>query len=157
MVPAPARIRGSRDVTAGAVVMAFAAAVLVALSRMPSARFQAISPALFPQVCAWALVVAGAALMVRGLVRSGPAVAWPRWGGTLLVILSVVAFGLVAPRLGYAVAGFLTIVISGLAARVVKPVGLVVFAVGMMAVSVVLFTLVLKVPMRPFILPAIGL
>lgn len=153
----PARIRGTRDVAAGAVVLAFAIGVLVALSRMPSAKFQAISPALFPQVCAWGLVLAGAALVVRGLARSGPGVQWPRWSGTLLVILSVIVFGLAAPRFGYAVAGFLTIVIAGFAAPNVKPVSLVVFAVGMMAVSVVLFSVVLKVPMRPFILPAFGL
>jgi len=139
--------RGTRDVAAGALVIGFAAAVLFVLSRMPTAKFQAISPALFPRVCAVALIAGGMALLVRGLLREGPAIDWPRWRGTLLVILSVVTFGLVAPRMGYAPAGFLTVLIAGFAARDVKPGKLLVFACAIIAFSVVLFSFVLKVPM----------
>ena len=151
------RLRAPQDVAAGAVVVAFAVGVLAALARIPTAKFQAISPALFPRVCAFALVAAGIALMVRGFVRAGPALAWPPWRGVVLVVLAVVAFGLVAPRLGYAAAGFLTVVIAGLATREAKPLRLVGFAVALIAFSVVLFSYLLKVPMPAFAFRGLGL
>jgi hypothetical protein len=149
--------RGAQDVAAGAAVVAFAVALLVALSRIPTTKFQAISPDLFPRVCAYALIAGGLALLVRGFVRAGPSLVRPRWRGTILIVLSVVAFGLVAPRFGYAPAGFLTIVIAGLAARDAKPLPLLAFATGLIAFSVVLFSLVLKVPMPAFTLRGLGL
>ena len=151
------RVRGAQDVAAGAVVIAFAVGALIALSRIPTTKFQAISPDLFPRVCAFALIAAGIALLVRGILRSGPALVRPPWRSIALVIASVVAFGLVAPRLGYAAAGFLTIVVSGLAAKDAKPVTLVVFAGGLIAFSVGLFSFVLKVPMPAFALRGLGL
>jgi putative tricarboxylic transport membrane protein len=152
-VAAVPRARAAQDIAAGAVVVTFGAAVLVALSNIPTAKFQAISAALFPRVCAWALVACGLALLLRGLLRSGKAIAWPRWRGTVLIVLSVVAFGLVAPRFGYAVAGFLTLVISGFATKEARPLQLFIFASGMIAFSVVLFSVVLKVPMPAVVLP----
>ena len=84
----------------------------MALSRIPTAKYQSISPDLFPRVCAWLLVAGGVALLVRGCLRAGASIERPAWRGVLLVVSSVVVFGLVAPRLGYAPAGFLTIVIA---------------------------------------------
>lgn len=139
--------KSSRDIAAGAVVIAFAGAVLTVLSRIPTAKYQAIGPDLFPRVCAWALVVGGLGLLLRGLLRRGPALTLPGVRGVALIVLAVVAFGIVAPRFGYAVAGFLTIVIAGFATREVKPRQLFVFACGMTAFSIVLFTFMLKVTM----------
>lgn len=150
-------MRASQDVAAGAVVVAFAVAVLVALSRIPTAKYQAISPDLFPRVCACALIVAGIALLVRGFLHAGPAFTWPPLRGVVLVVLAVAAFGLAAPRVGYAIGGFLTIVISGFAARDVRPLRLVGFACGLLAFSVGLFSYVLKVPMAAFTLRGLGL
>ena len=62
-------------------------------------------------------------------------------------MLSVVAFAAIAPRFGYAIAGFLTIVISGFATRAVKPLQVIVFACGMIVFSILLFSYALKVPM----------
>lgn len=150
------RIRASQDITAGAVVIAFAVVVLVGLSRIPTTKYQAISPDLFPRLCAFALIAAGIALLLRGFLRSGPTLASPQWRGVVLVVLSVVAFGLVAPVFGYAVAGFLTVIISGFATREVRPPALFAFACGIITFSVVLFSYVLKVPMRAIIIPGFG-
>lgn len=139
--------RLSRDIVAGTVVAAFAVAVLAALSRIPQARFQAIGPDLFPRLCAYGLLAGGAALVLRGLLRRAPAIALPEWRAVALIALAVVAFGVIAPRAGYALAGFATVVIAGLAARETRLVPLLGFAAGLMAFSVVLFSFVLKVPM----------
>ena len=58
--------------------------------------------------------------MVRGLVKEGPGLdGWPL-RPVILVTLAVVTFGLVTPVLGYAIAGLLLLLISGLAARDVR-------------------------------------
>jgi len=146
------RKKSAQDIAAGTVVIAFATAVLIVLSRIPTAKFQSIGPDLFPRVCAWALVLCGIGLLLRGLLRSGPALKLPGFRGTALIVLAVVAFGVLAPHVGYAVAGFLTIIISGFATREVKPLQLLVFASGMIVFCIVLFTFILKVPV-----PAIAL
>jgi hypothetical protein len=144
--------KSSQDIAAGTIVIAFAGAVLMVLSRIPTAKFQSIGPDLFPRVCAWALVLGGIGLLLRGLLRRGPALVLPGLRGTLLIVLAVVAFGVIAPRFGYAVAGFLTIIVSGFATREVKPMQLLIFAGGMIVFSIVLFSFLLKVTM-----PAIAL
>jgi len=151
------RARGTQDIAAGAVVVAFAVGVLFALARIPTTKYQAISPDLFPRVCAWLLIAGGIALLVRGATRRGASFAWPPWRSTALIVLAVIAFGLVTPRLGYAIGGFLTIVIAGFAVRDAKPLHLVAFATGMIAFSVVLFSVVLKVPMPAFAWRGLGL
>lgn len=151
------RKRSSQDIAAGAVVIAFAGAVLVALSRIPTAKFQSIGPDLFPRVCALALLACGIAILLRGILRSGAALSLPGARGMALIVLSVVAFGLTAPVLGYAVGGFLTIVISGFATREARPRQLFIFACGMIVFSVVLFTYVLHVPMPAIVLPGFRL
>ena len=151
------RVRATQDVAAGAVVVIFAVAVLVALSRIPTAKYQAISPDLFPRVCAYALIAGGIALLLRGLLRAGPAFAGPSWRSVLLIVASIVLFGVIAPRFGYALAGLLTVVVSGFAARDVNPVQLVVFAAGLTGFSVVLFSYVLNVSIPAFTLRGFGL
>ena len=148
--------RSSQDIAAGTVVIAVAAAVLVALSRIPQAKFQAISPDLFPRICAYALIAGGVGLLVRGFLRRGPPIELPPWRGVVLVVLAVVVFGLAAPRVGYVPAGFLTLVIAGFATHEVTPVKLVVFACGLSAFSYGLFTFLLKVPMPAFALRGLG-
>jgi len=148
-------LRQSQDIFAGAVVVAFGAAVLAVMSRIPTAKFQAIGAALFPQVCAGALIACGLVMLLRGFLRGGPAVVWPGLRGTTLVVLSVVAFGLTAPRVGYALSGFAVILISGFATKEVKPVQLLVFACGLVAFCVVLFSVILKVPMPAILLPGL--
>jgi putative tricarboxylic transport membrane protein len=145
-------MRVSQDTVAGAIVVAVGAAVLVVLSRIPTAKFQGIGAALFPQVCASALILGGLALLLRGFVRRGEMIMWPPLRGTALVLLSVVAFGIIAPRFGYAIAGFITIIISGFATTEARPVQLVVFACGMIAFCILLFTAILKVPMPAIVL-----
>jgi hypothetical protein len=89
-------------------------------------------------------------------MRAGPALVRPPWRSVGLVVLGVIAFGLAAPRFGYAIGGFLTMVIAGFAARDVKPLHLVAFSAGMIAFSVGLFSYVLKVPMPAFVLRGFG-
>ena len=145
-------MRATQDVVSGGVAILFAGGVLAAMATVPQAKYQAISPVLFPRVCAYALVVCGVILVLRGVRRGGEVAILPGLRGVGLITLAVVAFGVIAPNAGYLPAGAATVFISGLATREAKPLELAVFTVGLLAFSVMLFSFVLKVPM-PIVSP----
>lgn len=146
-------MRVAKDIIAGAGTIVLALGVLAALSKIPRTSFQAIPPDLFARLCAYAIIAGGVVLIVRGIVRGGEGVKLPPLKAMLAVFASVVAFGLVAPRFGYAPAGFLTLIIGGLGAPDLKPGQLLAMATALIAFSVALFTYLLKLPMPFFVLP----
>jgi hypothetical protein len=146
-------VRGPQDTAAGAVVIVIAALILHALSRISTSSYSTFSPALFPRVCTYGIVAGGLLLMVRGLVKEGPGLdGWPL-RPVILVTLAVVTFGIVTPVLGYAIAGLLLLLISGLAARDVRFPALLVLSVVLIVASVALFSFLLKLTMPVLILP----
>jgi putative tricarboxylic transport membrane protein len=149
------RIRLTQDVVAGAAVISLAAAILLGLSKIPKTSYQAIAPDLFPRLCAYGLIIGGIALLVRGFRTSGFAITLPALRPTVLVVVSVVLFGLLTPVIGYGIAGFLTLMIGGLGSPEVKVRQLLVFSIGLMVFSVLLFSFVLKLPTAFVILPGI--
>ncbi len=146
-------MRLAKDIVAGIGTIAFAIGVLVALSKIPRTSYQAIPPDLFARLCAYAIIAGGVVLIVRGIVRGGDAVKLPPWRAMLAVFAGVVAFGLVAPRYGYAPAGLLTLIIGGLGAPDLKLRQLLLISAALIALSVILFTYMLKLPMPFFIMP----
>jgi hypothetical protein len=144
-------VKGPRDFVSGILVIALAVLVLWALSRISSARYETISPALFPRLCAYALVISGLALAMRGLLRDGPSLdEWP-FRGTALVLIATVLFGALTPVIGYLLAGALTVLVGGLASPEARLKELLALAIGLVVFSYALFTLGLKlsVPIFP--------
>lgn len=146
-------MRLAKDIVAGIGTIAFAIGVLVALSKIPRTSYQAIPPDLFARLCAYAIIAGGVVLIVRGILRGGEAVKLPPWRAMLAVFAAVIAFGLVAPRYGYAPAGLLTLIIGGLGAPDLKLRQLLLMSAALIAFSVILFTYMLKLPMPFFIMP----
>jgi len=146
-------MRLAKDIVAGIGTIAFAIGVLVALSKIPRTSYQAIPPDLFARLCAYAIIAGGIVLIVRGILRGGEAVKLPPWRAMLAVFAAVIAFGLVAPRYGYAPAGLLTLIIGGLGAPDLKLRQLLLMSAALIAFSVILFTYMLKLPMPFFIMP----
>lgn len=148
--------RFSQDAVSGAVVIALGIAILVALSRIPAAKYQQIAPDLFPRVCAYALVIGGGVLLLRGLIKGGARFALPHYRGPALVVLAVVVFGVVTPVFGYAPAGLLTMIISGLAAPEIRFRQLALVSICLIAFSILLFSYALKLPVPILALPGFG-
>jgi hypothetical protein len=149
------RLRGPQDVAAGVFVIVLAAIALWALAPIRTASYATFSPALFPRICAYVLAAGGAVLILRGLVRPGaPLVGLPP-RPMLLVTAAVVVFGLVAPVFGYVPAGLLTMLIGGAAAPETRPRELAALAAGLAVLSVLLFTLLLKLPLPALIIPGL--
>lgn len=137
-------MRLSRDIISGSASIVLAAGILLALARIPRTSYQAIAPDLFPRLCAWGLVLTGLILIGRGLFRGGDTASLPPLRALAAILMSVIAFGALAPRIGYAPAGLLTLLISGLGSPDLKPGQLVLFSLALTAFSVLLFSTLLK-------------
>ena len=150
--------RFSQDAVSGAVVIALGIAILVALSRIPAAKYQQIAPDLFPRVCAYALVIGGGVLLLRGLIKGGGRFALPHYRGPALVVLAWhQALGHEGAQVfGYAPAGLLTMIISGLAAPEIRFRQLALVSICLIAFSILLFSYALKLPVPILALPGFG-
>lgn len=146
-------VRAPQDLVAGLIVLAIAAITLIALSRVTRVRYESISPTLFPRLCAFALAAGGVALLIRAFTCDGPGVEPTPLRGLTLVPLAVVVFGLLTPIVGFAVAGFLTVVIGGFGSTEVRPRELLVTAIGLIIFCVALFTYGLGLTIPVYKLP----
>ncbi|MDF2809854.1 MAG: hypothetical protein K0S56_885 [Microvirga sp.] len=149
-------VRGPQDVMAGLTVIVISAVVLRKLSLITTTSYSSFSPALFPRVCTYGIILGGLALILRGLVKDGPGLDGLPFRAVVLVTLAVGAFGFVAPALGYAPAGLLTLLIGGLAAPDVRFRELLGVSVFLIVFSVALFSFALKLTMPILILPSVS-
>lgn len=148
-------IRAPQDALAGIIVVIIAAAVLAALTRVTTTSYSTFSPALFPRVCAWLMVGGGLSLIARSFLRDGPGLQSIPFRAAFLVTFAVLIFGFITPRLGYAIAGLLTVVIGGLATPEARWRELGLLSVLLVGLSVALFGFLLKLPMPILILPGL--
>jgi putative tricarboxylic transport membrane protein len=146
-------MRITQDIVSGIVTIVLAIVTLMALSTIPRTSYQAIAPDLFPRLCAYGLILGGLVLIGRGILRGGASINLPPLRPFLAVLLGVIAFGAIAPRAGFAPAGLLTLVISGIGSPDLKFRQTILAAVGLIIFSVVLFHSVLKLPMPVLMLP----
>ena len=147
-------IKAPQDLIGGLLVLAVSGLVLWGLSKISTSRYQAISPTLFPRICAYGLAIGGLALLLRSVTREGPGIEPTPLRGVLLVTVAVAIFGFLTPVAGYAVAGFFTVIIGGLGSTETRIKELLITAFGLVLFCVVLFTWGLGLPMAPFIKPA---
>jgi putative tricarboxylic transport membrane protein len=146
-------VKGPQDLIGGLVIIVVAAVVLWGLSHISTSRYQAISPTLFPRICAYLLAIGGFALVVRSFLYEGPQIEPTPLRGVGLVTIGVVLFGFLTPICGYAVAGFATMIVGGLASTEVRFRELVLVAVALTVFCVLLFTYGLGLSIPPLILP----
>jgi hypothetical protein len=147
-------VRSPQDLFAGLSILLISTIVLWGLSQITTMRFASISPTLFPRICAYALAIGGVLLLIRAFTVSGPKIEPTPLRGPVLVTLAVVIFGFLTPIAGYAVAGFLTVVIGGLGSTESRLRELLLLATGLVVLCVLLFTFGLGLPVPPFILPS---
>jgi putative tricarboxylic transport membrane protein len=156
--PIPKRrpaLRAPQDFVSGLTVLVLAAVVLWALSRVPTTRFQSISPTLFPRLCTYTLAVLGVLLTMRGFLRDGPPLdPWPL-RGISFVTLAIVLFGMLINVFGYLLAGFVTVVLAGLGSGESKRRELLLLAVALVIISYLLFTAGLRLSLPVFAIPGL--
>src|SRR6266705_7003335 len=108
-------IRHPKDFWAGAMFIAFGVAALTIGSAYPIGTAARMGPGYFPRILGILLIVLGAVLSLRGLRTEGSAVAFGSFVPMLIVLGSVVLFGLTALKIGLVLATIVLILISSAA------------------------------------------
>jgi Zn-dependent protease len=141
-------IRNPRDFWAGTIYLALAVAVLWIGRAYPLGSSARMGPGYFPIALGLLLAVFGAASVARSFVRAGEPITPFAWRPLLLVLGSVVAFGLLVHGLGALIALPILILIAAMASRYSRPDATSVAAlIGMTAFCVLVFIKGLGMPM----------
>ena len=109
------RVRHPKDFWSGALFIAVGIGAIVLGSRYTLGSAARMGPGYFPRVLGILLVVLGGMLALRALAVEGPKVERMRWWPTLLVLGSVVAFGLIVQTVGLALSTVALIVVASAA------------------------------------------
>ncbi len=141
-------IRDTKDFWSGVLCMAVAIAALGLGRKYPVGTPASMGPGMFPMILGGCLGLLGLACSLRAM-RPGKEVAriariQPR--PVLLVLGSVVAYGVALPRLGVAAASMLLVILSRLAAPGFRWVEVTVFGAILTAGCVLVFVVGLKMP-----------
>jgi hypothetical protein len=110
-------IRHPKDFWSGVIFAAIGAGALVYGSKYTLGTAARMGPGYFPRILGILLIALGALLALRALRLAGPPL--PGWGvrPTLVVLGSVVLFGLIVHKLGVAVSTVVFIVLASTASR----------------------------------------
>jgi hypothetical protein len=107
-------IRNPKDFWAGLVYVAFGVAAIVIALNYPVGSAGRMGPGYFPRALGILLIVLGAILVLRALRLRGTPMSFPTYKPLLIIIGSVVLFGLVAGpmKLGLVAATIVLILVS---------------------------------------------
>lgn len=138
------RIRHPKDFYAGAVFIAFGVAAIAIATHYSLGSAARMGPGYFPRVLGILLILLGAGLSVRALkIKGEPLPKW-HWKPTLIVLGSVVAFGLLVTRLGLVVSTIGLVIAASAASREFRPKEAIVSGILLAALSVGIFVIGLK-------------
>lgn len=157
--PAPTGRRGAirapQSLVGGLCLLALAALALYLTSGLSQGSLRAMGPAMLPRWLAVGVGLCGVALVVIGLVVDGDPL--ERWSlrGPVFVAISIIAFALSIRTVGLAVAGPLTILISGFASPETRWKETLIFSIVMTVFCIGLFRFALNQPMPVLIIPGI--
>lgn len=147
-------IRHPRDFGAGLLFGAFGGAAIYLSGDYPLGTAARMGPGYFPRVLGILLLAFGAILVLRSLKLAGAPLAMRNWKPLVIVLGSVLVFGLAAPRLGLALSTMLLILISSTADREFRWKEAVVSSVVLAACTIAVFIwgLGLQLPVWPVLL-----
>ena len=107
-----ARIRNPKDFWAGVLFILVGTAAIILGSRYNLGTAARMGPGYFPRILGMLLVALGGVLALRALRIHGPAIPAWRWWSTLVVLGSVVLFGLIVNHAGLALSTIILIVLA---------------------------------------------
>ena len=142
------RVRNPQDVYGGMALILLALVAFVASNDLPGMRGFAFGPGTAPRLFAFALGILSLAVVVGGLLTSGPDISGYQIRGVIFIIGSILAFAACIRPLGLVVASFATMVICAAAAEDVKWRETLVVAIVVTAFCSVLFPYGLNLPFQ---------
>ena len=108
-------IKHPKDFWAGVLYMAFGATAIAIALNYPAGTAGRMGPGYFPRALGAILIAIGLFLSLRALRLQGTPLSFPAFKPVIVVIASVVVFGVAAPPLGLVVATLLLVVVSSAA------------------------------------------
>ena len=142
------QIRNPRDFWAGAIYLALAIIVIWIGRNYQQGTSARMGPGYFPTVLGWLLAGFGVVSIGRSFIRPGEAISAFAWRQLVLVLGSVVLFGLLLERIGVLVALPCLIAVSAFASRNSRIDATSIAALaGLVAFCVIVFVKGLGVPM----------
>jgi hypothetical protein len=145
------RIRNPKDFWAGVLFILVGIAAIAIGSRYNLGTAARMGPGYFPRILGILLIVLGAILALRALRLQGVPIPAFRWRPTLIVLGSVVVFGLIVTKLGMAISAVILITLSSAASSEFRPKEALISGVLLAALAVGVFVIGLKmqVPIWP--------
>ena len=110
-----AGVRSPKDLVAGLMFVGIGIAAIVIASNYTLGTAARMGPGYFPRILGILMIVLGAIIGLRSLRLSGPPLPGWKWRPVLVVLGSVLIFGLVVDRLGLVLSTMLLIVMSSAA------------------------------------------
>ena len=139
-----ATIRHPKDFYAGILFVVFGIAALVIGSNYTLGTAARMGPGYFPRILGILLIALGALLSLRALrLQGSPINAW-KWRPTLVVLGSVVIFGLIVNFAGLVLSTILLIMMASAASHEFRPREAAISAVFLAALCVGIFVIGLK-------------
>jgi hypothetical protein len=150
------RIRSPKDFWAGVLFVAFGMAAVILGSRYNLGTAARMGPGYFPRILGMLLIALGGIIAMRGLRTDGAAISAWRLRPTLVVLGSVVLFGLIVDRIGLALSTVVLIVLASAASAEFrwKEALLSGVLLAVLAVAVFIVGLKLQLPIWPPFLSA---
>jgi hypothetical protein len=144
-------IRNPKDFLAGLIFVAFGIAAIVLGADYPLGTAARMGPGYFPRILGILLVVLGGALSLRALRLAGPPLPGWKWRPVLVVLLSVVVFGILLTRLGLLLSTVGLIVAASAASREFRPKEALISGIllALLAAGVFVLALKLVIPVWP--------
>jgi hypothetical protein len=144
-------IRHPKDFWAGVLYIAFGAAAIAIALNYPAGTSGRMGPGYFPRALGAILVALGLVLCLRALRTQGSPMLFPTFKPLLVVIASVIVFGLAAAPLGLVVATILLVVVSSAASDEFRWKEAVIASLALAAFTVLAFSygLKLQLPVWP--------
>lgn len=145
-------IRHPKDFFAGLIFVAFGLGAIIIGSNYSLGSAARMGPGYFPRILGILLLLLGAALSLRALkIKGDPLPRW-YWRPILVVLGSVIAFGLLVTHLGLVFSTIGLIFVSSAASREFRPKEALISGVllAALAVAVFVFGLNLQLPIWPW-------
>jgi hypothetical protein len=143
-------LRASKDLLSGFLFLCIGVAAIVFARDYPFGTAMRMGAGYFPTVLGGILVLFGVFLMGRGAhSREQAAITWG-WWPLACIVVSMVLFGFLLPRMGLVPALVALFFAAALGGREFRWLEVLVLAVVMTAFAVVVFVYVLKLPFQLF-------
>ena len=144
-------VRSPKDFVAGLMFIAVGITAIVIASNYTLGTAARMGPGYFPRILGILMIVLGAVISLRSLKVNGPPLPGWKWRPVLVVLGSVVIFGLVVNRLGLVLSTIMLILMSSAASMEFRPKEAAISGVllAMLAVGVFVIGLKLQVGIWP--------